>query len=925
MSAPFGDCRFAATVLERKDDTQKADNSAKLRAEVRGKQMQMQLMRKMNLGARDLRCSKSPVSPLQCDYIGLAFSNQHQSDADSLSSGSTSHSWGIGQHSETGHIQSTYKPTLEDAYQNEAELNSPSNNGWEDPDFDFESLPRHIDGEPLSAFHKGCIHSPQSQEAAVQDDDCNVFNSLPPISFEMNEEQSHHFGKLRSPFTKSYMHSPDRRLVLKKDCNVLKSLSPKSSRESSEQRNLVATNTLSSRRALGDFCDPQVVYNENPSLDHGTSLALHTTLKKAQWIQKQIEKSSSNLEYATMRLPALELAMGPLSAGSAHMTSLCSLIEQTTDPAFVVLQAFQDVQKLTPAIRAGPGNVVALGIYLEQVSTLEKLLHFLRGNASHVMQLLQNAVEMLGESRVINKLSLFKFREILATVHLDGGFSHDQQKVGNEVLEFASTHLESCFARILAENAHITTLTGVSADNLHKNLASIPETSLNALNCIARKLTSFGKLRNCLTAYEKARGIVIRKSLKTLGASARYLQHWTPEAVQALPWETLEDHISKWVQQVEVVIKRLLVPERGLISQVFDQCGDTLPWETCFVQLAMKGALQHWLRFGIAVVRSGKDPQKLFKLLDMFECMEGLKEVVEKDVLSGIACKQGRIHMAAVQEELMNGASSVLRAFGSQVEGDREAAAPLNGGVMKLTSYVVNYVNCMLGAGYRPLIGRVMHSEEGKADKLGLVLLDLMQALERNLDVKAKGLKEAHPALAQLFLMNNHWYIYTRSKNTELATILGTPWLKQHKQRAEKCAMRYRQEGWGSLVNFLSGPDGLALSLGNGGVSRGLLRQNICEFDNAFAEFYRMHQNWRVPDPLLRPQLGITVLRAFVPLLSAFFGQFAVFLPAAYQLEYPPQRVQGMIAALFDVPEASLMLVTPPPPAAVPAKLRSFH
>ncbi|GKB23330.1 exocyst complex component EXO70A1-like protein, partial [Tanacetum coccineum] len=47
-------------------------------------------------------------------------------------------------------------------------------------------------------------------------------------------------------------------------------------------------------------------------------------------------------------------------------------------------------------------------------------------------------------------------------------------------------------------------------------------------------------------------------------------------------------------------------------------------WQECFVKIADK-IMAVFFQFGEGVARSNKEPQKLFKLLDMFNSLENLK------------------------------------------------------------------------------------------------------------------------------------------------------------------------------------------------------------------------------------------------------------------------------------------------------------
>lgn len=103
-----------------------------------------------------------------------------------------------------------------------------------------------------------------------------------------------------------------------------------------------------------------------------------------------------------------------------------------------------------------------------------------------------------------------------------------------------------------------------------------------------------------------------------------YLRTYNPQEIDEMQWESLETSISLWIQHFELAVKTVFVSEKNLCNKVLGNIMDGLIWGECFVKIADK-IMAVFFRFGEGVARSNKEPQKLFKLLDMFDSLEKLK------------------------------------------------------------------------------------------------------------------------------------------------------------------------------------------------------------------------------------------------------------------------------------------------------------
>ena len=151
------------------------------------------------------------------------------------------------------------------------------------------------------------------------------------------------------------------------------------------------------------------------------------------------------------------------------------------------------------------------------------------------------------------------------------------------------------------------------------------ELEVEVLRRISFTLAANDCLDICIDIYVKVRYRRAAKALMKLNPD--YLKTYTPEGIDEMEWETLESAITLWTQHFQVAVRKVLKSEKSLCQRVLGTIMDGLVWPECFVKISDK-IMAVFFRFGEGVARSSKEPQKLFKLLDMFESLERLRTCV---------------------------------------------------------------------------------------------------------------------------------------------------------------------------------------------------------------------------------------------------------------------------------------------------------
>lgn len=451
-------------------------------------------------------------------------------------------------------------------------------------------------------------------------------------------------------------------------------------------------------------------------------------------------------------------------------------------------------------------------------------------------------------------------------------------------------------------------------DDLQSTLYLLPPDIVPDLHDIAQRMVKAGYQRECVQVYATVRKAVLEESLCRLGVEKTSI-----DEVQRMNWEALEAKIKKWIQAMKVAVKVLFASERRLCDQIF------LPpvRETCFTELS-KPAITDLLHFAEAIAISRRSPEKLFKILDIYETLRDLLPEIET-IFSGELCSGVRSDAAVTVMRLGEAARGTFAEFENAIQRDTSKNAVAGGAVHPLTRYVMNYITFLFvymdtleqlfgdnksNANGLPDTGSSEHQpdEDGRTrDQLSPLAAQTMvitHVLQTNLEGKSKLYKDN--ALTYLFLMNNVHYIVQKVRcSDEVRTLLGDDWVKKRTGFVRQCATNYQRAAWGKVLACIrdEGIPGSGGSLSSG-VSRVVLKDRFKSFNAAFDEIHKVQSAWIVPDPQLRDELRIYIEDRLLPAYRAFLGRYGNYLdtgrhPDKY-IKYTSDDLQKLINDLFE-------------------------
>ncbi|KAG8070752.1 hypothetical protein GUJ93_ZPchr0006g42153 [Zizania palustris] len=306
--------------------------------------------------------------------------------------------------------------------------------------------------------------------------------------------------------------------------------------------------------------------------------------------------------------------------------------------------------------------------------------------------------------------------------------------------------------------------------------------AVDDLRAIADRMARAGYSRELADAYCGIRRDLLDEYLSALG-----VERLSIDEVQRIEWKQLNDKMKRWVQGVKTVVRVLLAGERRLCDQVLSVSDDLR--EDCFIE-STKGCIMQILNFGDAVAVCPRSPEKLSRILDMYEA---LAEVIPemKDLCLGSSGDGVISDVQANLDRLGDAIRGTLFEFGKVLQQESSRRAMTAGEIHPMTRYVMNYLRLLVV--YNDTLDALLHDDaDDQTDlaraededqehlesmsPLGRRLLKLISYLEANLGEKSKLYEDS--ALECIFSMNNLLYIVQKVKDSELGKIFGDHWIK---------------------------------------------------------------------------------------------------------------------------------------------------
>ncbi|XP_020092358.1 exocyst complex component EXO70A1-like isoform X1 [Ananas comosus] len=409
--------------------------------------------------------------------------------------------------------------------------------------------------------------------------------------------------------------------------------------------------------------------------------------------------------------------------------------------------------------------------------------------------------------------------------------------------------------------------------------------------------------KECCQAYITARKDALEECLLVLK-----IEKFTIEELLSIEWSALSSLIRRWNRGLKVLVRVYLASERRLSHLIFGELSKSVA-DSCFVEIS-RGSFVQFLSFGEAVAMGPRKPEKLFRILDMYEVLCDLLT----DISSLFPNESGFSVLTECNEVLLRLGEAVKNTFMNfkyAIQTNTSTTPFSGGGVHPLTKYVMNYIKALVD--YSKTLNSLFGSQTSENQNLSsesttmaLHLQSITAALELNLEGRSKLYKD--DSLQNIFMTNNICYMVQKVKDSELRKFIGDDWIRVHNRKFQQHALSYERASWGPVLSFLR-EEGI-LSPNSSMPSRTVLKERFRGFNSAFEEVYRIQTAWSVPNSQLRDDLKISISLRVVQAYRTFMGRYAAYLDGARHREryikYCAEDVEKYLLDLFERSPKSL-------------------
>lgn len=436
------------------------------------------------------------------------------------------------------------------------------------------------------------------------------------------------------------------------------------------------------------------------------------------------------------------------------------------------------------------------------------------------------------------------------------------------------------------------------------------------LRCIANLMFNSSYSRECSQAFVNVRKDALDDFLFILEVDKLSIEN-----VVKMEWNKLNSKIRRWIRCMKIFVRVYLASEKWLSDQIFGELDHSVS-SVCFVE-SSKGSILHLLKFAESVAVGPHEPEKLIRILDMYEVLSDLIPDIDAMFSDDVGLCV-RTECQDILRSLASCARTTFLEFENAVASSVSEKPFRGGGTHHLTRYVMNYMKTLTD--YSKILNDLLkdNEEEEDEDSLQDMTLDTEQQqqqdnsgysslmaqyftsftsiLESNLDDKSKLYKDE--SLGHLFLMNNIHYMAEKVKNShDLRTILGDDWIRKHNWRFQHHAMNYERATWSSILSLLR-DEGLH-NPGSNSISKTLLKERLHCFYVAFDEVYKNQTGWLIQDSQLRDDLRISISLKVIQAYRTFVGRHSNHISDKH-IKYSADDMENFLLDLFEGSPRSL-------------------
>lgn len=402
------------------------------------------------------------------------------------------------------------------------------------------------------------------------------------------------------------------------------------------------------------------------------------------------------------------------------------------------------------------------------------------------------------------------------------------------------------------------------------------------LRNIAERMSSSGRLAECINLYKTARKSSIHTQLRKI----RFDDLKINFNAKRYLWDELKVKMDSWIQVVKICVKILFEREKDLSEKIFRGISNGAAKDECFVGTVKEFAVD---LFGFAgeVCSSNQAYDKMETVLGVYDAFSWVLPNVDALFLSQQG-REARDKCVEILSRIENDVVRMLHDFEKDLLHEKPVSTDENGAVHQRTEYVMEKINVIVKN--KNLLTNLIKTtpslslgnltidrgDLGDTRNRGFVELHsilIIVVLKRNLQNKADRYRD--PSLRQLFMMNNLNYIKQKIEGSnELRLMVGDSYMRLFNEDFESAVNSYQASICSKFLKCFK-EEGLYITrCYKSRPSKTAVRNRLKEFDDVFQRIQLLHSSWTIPDANLRYEVRDSVSEKLVAAYANFIEEF---------------------------------------------------
>ncbi|XP_061359932.1 exocyst complex component EXO70B1-like [Gastrolobium bilobum] len=332
--------------------------------------------------------------------------------------------------------------------------------------------------------------------------------------------------------------------------------------------------------------------------------------------------------------------------------------------------------------------------------------------------------------------------------------------------------------------------------------------------------------------------------------------------IKNVPLNYLEKKIQRWIMASNYVLRAQLPEERKLCNLVFSSY--SLHADIAFMKIS-RGSMTQLLNFANAVATGTGSPERLFRILKVFEALRELLPEMES-LFSDQYSVTLRDEAIAICEKLREAIKSVFKDLENMLCQDPPTRVTVpGGGLHPITHYIMNYLRAACQS-LRTLeyVFENENLEMSLSSPLSFQVVRIMELLERYLEANSKMYQG--PCLHFVFMMNNVRYIVQTAKHSELRQLLGELWIQKHIAQVRQYLVNYERSSWDQVLGMFK--------VDNDHVFVESFKQKLSLLILQFEGICKVQSTWVIFDERLREKIISSLKKILLPAYENFSARF---------------------------------------------------